>query len=194
MNVITAPVMAESLFKAGVSQSFYSIQPRPLFSTVRAKNIGDLITVAIEHSVSSSDNVQLEVKKSSDTTDNFTGVLNSIFNHKYLPNVDGFGGDAQTKNQSTLSRSSSIKDTVTTQVVQVLPNGNLVIQGRKTAINAGEQVEMVISGIVDPRLLDNTGSIKSSLVANLQVAVIGKGTVSGSDSESMTNKLFKRFF
>ncbi|OGH99413.1 MAG: hypothetical protein A2104_02370 [Candidatus Melainabacteria bacterium GWF2_32_7] len=195
-------VFAESLFKTGVSQNVYTIQPRPLFSTVRAKSIGDLVTVLIDQEITASDDVQLNVKKSSDTTDNFSTTLNTILPsgikrflpNNSVPNMDDFGGGSETKNQTSLARTSKLKDVITTQVVQILPNGNLVVQGKKIAMNAGERVDVVISGIIDPRLLDNMGRIDSSLVANLQVAVVGKGTVSRSDSEGTVNKMFRYLF
>lgn len=202
INIVTSPVLAESLFRTGVSQNIYTIQPRSLFSTVRAKSIGDLVTVLIDQEVTTSDNVQLNVKKSSDTTDNFSSTLNTILPNsikKYLPNdqvpnMDDFGGGSETKNQTSLTRTSKFKDTITTQVVQILPNGNLVVQGKKIAVNAGERVDIVVSGIIDPRLLDNQGRIASNLVANLQMAVVGKGTVSRSDSEGTVNKIFRYLF
>ncbi|EKE03827.1 MAG: flagellar L-ring protein [uncultured bacterium] len=202
INTVTGPVYAESLFRTGVAQNVYTIQPRSLFSTVRAKNIGDLVTILIDQEVTTSDDVQLNVKKSSDTTDNFSATLNTILPNKIkkflpndqIPNMDEFGGGSETKNQTSLTRTSKFKDTLTAQVVQILPNGNLVVQGKKIAVNAGERVDIVVSGIIDPRLLDNQGRIDSTLVANLQMAVVGKGTVSRSDSEGTVNKIFRYLF
>ena len=202
INTITGPVYAESLFRTGVAQNVYTIQPRSLFSTVRAKSIGDLVTILIDQEVTTSDDVQLNVKKSSDTTDNFSATLNTILPNKLkkflpndqIPNMDDFGGGSQTKNQTSLTRTSKFKDTLTAQVVQILPNGNLVVQGKKVAVNSGERVDIVVSGIIDPRLLDNQGRIDSTLVANLQMAVVGKGTVSRSDSEGTVNKIFRYLF
>jgi len=202
LGVTNTTCYAESLFRAGVSQSMYTIQPRSLFSTVRAKNIGDLVTVIVDMATSTADNVQLSVKKSSKTSDDFSGILNDILPKTFkkllpndeVPNVDNFGGGTDIKNQTQLSRKSTLKDTITAQVVQILPNGNLVIQGKKVAINSGEKVDIVLSGIVDPRLLDNQGRIKSELVANLQIGVVGKGTVSRSDSEGTFNKILRYLF
>lgn len=201
-TTVNNTVFAESLFKTGASQNIYTIQPRSLFSTVRAKSIGDLVTIIIDQEIKASDNVQLNVKKSSSTTDNFSDTLNTflpsgikkLFPSDSVPSLDEFGGGSETKNQTQLSRTSSLKDTITAQVVQILPNGNLVVQGRKIAVNSGERVDIVLSGIIDPRLLDNQGKINSSLIANLQVGVVGKGTVSRSDSEGTVQKFLRYLF
>ena len=83
---------------------------------------------------------------------------------------------------------------MTTQVVQVLPNGNLVIQGKKVTINAGEKTQVVISGIIDPRFITNAGTVQSQHIANLQLAVVGNGTISRYDSESIMNRVFNHLF
>jgi flagellar L-ring protein precursor FlgH len=195
LSIVTSPVYAESLFRTGVSQNVYTVQPRSLYGTVRAKSIGDLVTIIIEQSISTADNVQFNVKKSSTTTDNFSSILNNVFHsNKMVPDVNGFGGASETKNQSTLTRTSTLKDTMTAQVVQILPNGNLVVQGKKVAMNSGEKVDIILSGIVDPRLLDNQGRISSNLVANLQIGVVGQGSVSRSDSEGTFSKVLRYLF
>jgi len=187
------PCYAESLFKAGISQDAYP-QPRPLFGSVRAKTIGDFVTIVIEQDMSSSDEVKLDIKKNTATDDQFTGIFNRLLPGKLLPNMSDFGGGTKIASQASLARKSKFGDTVTAQVVQVLPNGNLLIQAKKTAINSNEKVEIVMSGLVDPRLINNRGQISSKLVANLQVAVVGNGTVSRSDSEGTVNRLLRYLF
>lgn len=199
---ITSPVYAESLFRINVSDNIYPNQPRSLYSSVKAKNIGDLVTILVNETSSISDDLKLSVKKSSSTTDNFSGTLNKIipqsikklFPTDEVPNVDNFGGGTSVGNSASISRKTNMTQTIMAQVVQVLPNGNLVVQGKKSAINAGERVDMIVSGIVDPRLISSTGTIDSSKVANLQVAVTGKGTISRSDNDGTMNKIIRYFY
>ena len=199
---IASPVYAESLFKINVSDNVYPNQPRSLYSSVKAKNIGDLVTILINETSSISDDLKLSVKKSSSTTDNFSETLNKIIPQSIkkllptdeVPNVDNFGGGTTVGNTASISRKTNMKESVMAQVVQVLPNGNLVVQGKKSAINAGERIDMIVSGIVDPRLITSTGTIDSSKVANLQVAVTGKGTISRSDNDGTMNKIIRYFY
>lgn len=193
-TAMCSPVFAESLFKTGISQNASPFQPRSLFSSVRAKTIGDLITVLVTEDIQTSDNIKLSVKKASSMQDNYSAILNRILPGGVVPNMSNFGGTSDDGNSASISRSTKLKDTVTAQVVQILPNGNLVIQGKKTAINTGERMEIVLSGIIDPRLLDNMGRIDSSNVANLQVAIVGKGTISRSDSEGTMSKILRGLF
>lgn len=193
-SVQSFSVSAESLFRANVSQSDYYYQPRSLFVSNRAKTVGDLVTVNVIHEINTSDSVTLSAKKNSEVTDGFSTILNSILNRKLFPNVDSYGGTNQTSNNSSLVRKTKFTDTVAAQVVQVLPNGNLLIQGKKTSINAGEKLDLMVSGIVDPRFLDKAGAISSTQIANFQIAVTGKGTVSGLDSEGALNRYIKYLY
>ena len=202
MTAMTSPVFAESLFQAGVSYNNYqSIQPRSLFSSVKAKSIGDLVTVVVNEQVKTTDDVKLTLNKTSTTEDGFSDAINKIaqtvFNtsKKVVPSeLSSFGGTNTVGNTASTQRTSSFKDTITAQVVQILPNGNLVVQGKKSSIQAGERVDVVLSGIVDPRFLDGTGQIKSNQVANLQLSVAGKGSVSNSANEGAVNKYIRYLF
>lgn len=202
VGTISTSTYAESLFKIGTSQNVYYNQPRPLIGTVRARSIGDIVTVVINESTKTSDEVKLNASVSSTNTDNFSTILNSIiptswlkiFKNGQIPSVNNYGGGSASTNDNVLTRTSTFADTITTQVVQILPNGNFVIQGRKSAINADERLDLVLSGIVDPRLINSIGQISSNLVANLQIAAVGKGTVSNADKEGTMNKVTKYLY
>lgn len=200
LSLISFGASAESLFSGGISQTVYPMQPKSLFSTVRAKTIGDVITVIINEDAVILNDMELDVQSNSTLTDNFSTILNTLLSsHKNdirveIPSMDNFGGDSTTQNQASSERTMQIQDRLTAQVVQVLPNGNLVVQGKKVAINAGEKTQVILSGIVDPRFITNAGTIQSNNVANLQLAVVGNGTVSRHDTESIINRVFGYLF
>jgi len=194
LSVSAAPVFAESLFRTGISQGVYYTQPRSLFNTVKAKSIGDVITVLVEEDSTASSEVKLDIANTSSAQDKFTPVLNALFKTDKFQSLDGYGGNTTTGNQAKVVRTTKSTDTITAQVVQILPNGNLVIQGKKTAINSGEKAEVLLSGVVDPRFITNSGEISSKYIANLQFAVVGKGTTSSSDSEGLMNKFMNILF
>jgi len=194
ITIISFPVFAESLFRTGISQTSYPVQPKSLYGTVRAKTVGDIVTVEIAESSTHSNEVKLDISNNSNAQDKFTSVLNRLFDTDKYKSFDGYGGATTTSNNASTERVIKYKDFITTQVVQVLPNGNLVIQGKKMSINSGEKTQLMISGIVDPRFIDNSGNVKSNYVANFQMAVVGKGTVSASDGEGIMNKFLNIFF
>ncbi len=192
---VQSEVCAESLFRTGVSQNVYSSQPRSLFGSTKARTIGDLVIVQIEEQYTSSDKVTLNIARESSTTDKFSSLLNKVLPGKLIPKeVSGFGGSLENDNQSSISRTTKISNTIAAQVIQIMPNGNLVIQGKKTAINGPDKVNLILSGIVDPRMITSSGSVSSKYIANLQMAVISKGTISRSETVSPVNMILRHLF
>lgn len=193
--VSALPVGAESLFRAGVAQSVSPVTPRSWYTGIRANNIGDVVTIIIEDKSSITNSVDLSSNKKDATEDNWSSILDKILPGKgVVPNVDGWGGATKVTNSASLKRQDEIKQSVAAQVVQVLPNGNLVVQAKKSLINCGERQDIVLSGIVNPRMIDGSGSINSQYVANLQLAIVGKGTVSRAQSDGVMNKLLRFLF
>lgn len=195
LNTFAGGVFAESLFDARVTQNNY-IQPRPLFCSPAAKKVGDIVRVIVNESIKITDSQKLGTAKSSSTTASFAGLINRMLGNNKVINdqFDGYGGGNTVSNDAKVQRESSFVNEVTAQVVQILPNGNLIVQGHKTLINSGETTNIILSGIVDPRQINQMGAIDSSRVANLQLAVSGSGTVARSNHEGILNKYIKYLF
>ena len=85
-------------------------------------------------------------------------------------------------------------DIISVQVVQQMPNGNLVVQGKKTIVSSNERMDLIVTGVVDPRSINALGQVSSNRVANLQFAQSGRGSVSRSGNEGIINKFIKYLF
>ena len=194
LSLIGSPVIAESLFKTGISQGVYTFQPRSLYGTIKARTIGDVVTILIDENFISTSEVSLDIQNSAESEDGFTPVLNNLFKTDKFTSLDGYGGSTTTGNSAKVQRKTVSQDVITAQVVEVLPNGNLVVQGKKVEVNSKERAEILVSGIVDPRFISNSGQVSSKYIANLQFAVVGKGTVSSSESESLMNRFMNVLF
>lgn len=183
----------ESLFSLNASQSSM-IEPRALFSSVRARGVGDLVSIVIDEAPAMSDTGTYSTSKSNSITENFTTALNTIFKTKFKGALDGTNGDIDVGGSTQLARTMSLADTIVAQVVQVLPNGNLLVQGKKSLVNQNERMDLIISGIVDPKWINQSGEILSSQVANLQFAMNGSGTVSRGQNEGILDKAIRTIF
>lgn len=194
--VISAlPANSESLFRAGVVQSVSPITPRSFYAGMRASTVGDLVTILIEEKSSISNSISYKSNKKSSIADEWTGILDKIVPGKgVIPNIDGWGGSSNVSNGATITRDNNMTQVVMAQVTQVMPNGNLVVQARKSIVNSGERNDIVLSGIVNPRLINGDGQISSQKVANLQLAIVGKGSVSRAESDGVMNKLLRFLF
>ena len=191
--ISTLTANAESLFSLNASQSAF-IEPKALYSTVRARGVGDLVSIVLEESPRLSDVGTYTASKSSTLAENFTKAINTIFKTKLKDALNGTNGDLDVAGSTQLTRTMSISDTVVAQVVQVLPNGNLLVQGKKSLVNQNERVDLIISGVVDPKWINQSGEINSSHVANLQFAMNGVGTVSRGQNEGILNRAMRTVF
>lgn len=184
----------ESLFTMSAMQSYMS-EPKSLYGSVRARSVGDVVTIVLNESVKSVDTLAYDSERSSVTRDNFSSLLNKVLPGRPLNDQwNSFGGENTVTSSSSNNRSLSFQNSITVQVVQLLPNGNLMVQGKKTLINANERVDLLVSGIVDPRFINEQGYIDSANVANLQFALNGKGSTSRLDNEGVINRVIRYLF
>ncbi len=170
----TAPcVYADSLWQRRDPQKAY------LFYDSRARNVGDLLTVIISESS--------EVQNSENNTMN-KASSNSVDSDVEAASGGGLGAQAAS---ASLSIANSAKrafsgkadyrdsreytDHITVTVVDVLPNGNMVIAGRRSLTIAGEQRTLVMSGVVRPIDLGPDNKIHSRYVADLKTVYEGEG-------------------
>ena len=167
--VINIGIMAksESLYYMQASQTGGYSEPKSLYGSVRARSLGDLLTIALDESVTSNDSLQFSSSRDSTTVDNFTNLINRLLPGKIFNTV---------------------------QVVQVMPNGNLVVQGKKTIMSANERMDLLVSGIVDPRWISNAGVVSSKNVANLQFAMSSQGSTSRGGNEGIINRAIRYLF
>ncbi len=185
---------AESLYVLGASQSYYA-EPKSLFGSVRARSVGDLVTIVLNETITVNDSLNYSADRSSNTVDNFTNFLNKILPGTPLNNqFNNFGGSNTVESTTSNQRSMGVTDYVTVQVVQLLPNGNLMVQGKKTILNGTERVDFLVSGVVDPRWIDQNGQVSSRNVANLQFALAGKGSVTRAGNEGFINRAVRYLF
>lgn len=163
----------DSLWKRRSPQRAY------LFHDSRARNVGDLITVVI----SEASEVQNTEDKSMDKSG--SNSITSDFE------ASSGGGLAEQSSNAALSLANTAKrafagkasyrdsreytDTITVTVVDVLPNGNMVISGRRALTIAGEQRTLVVSGLVRPIDLGPDNRIHSRYIADLKTVYEGEG-------------------
>jgi flagellar L-ring protein precursor FlgH len=111
------------------------------------------------------------------------GLENSI--NKVLPNsvdpttmVSGVASSRDVTGTGSIARTETIKISVAAVVVQVLPNGNLVVAGSQEVRVNYELRQLQVSGVIRREDISSTNTIASSDIAELRVAYGGRGTIS----------------
>ncbi len=172
---IDQPATKGSLFREGNFLFAYSDN--------RARFVGDTITVKIIETYQTSNNVKQGSSKQSNVKAGINNLLGyerevgkSLFPNPFDPTrlVDG-SLSTGTSGQGQLQRDSRIVATVTARVVEVLPNGNLVIQGVRTIKRNRDLEYITLTGIVRPQDIDSDNSVLSSKISDLYIEYSGKG-------------------
>jgi flagellar L-ring protein precursor FlgH len=155
---------------------FQSGQYRPLFEDHRARLVGDTITVQIVEKVSATQTSTSSIDKSGSVAAGVTAIPGLAAN-SFLParatlgatSSNSFAGKGSTENSNDFS------GTITATVIEVLPNGHLIISGEKQ-IGVNHNVDVLrFSGQVDPRAIQTGNSVASAQIANVRIEQRGKG-------------------
>jgi flagellar L-ring protein FlgH len=190
---------AESLFRAGIAyQTAQPYTPRSLFSLPRPNTIGDMVTINIIQTTQINVENISTLSKQQTLEENNTKIFNNIIKKvtgvtQLFPTVDGLNNTTQTDVTAKSRKNYTYTDTITCQVVQVLPNGHLVVQGRKTIFANQEEQTLSVNGIINPYFLDAQNTINSRQVANLQMNVAGRGQITRQQGDGVIGKYFQLF-
>ena len=150
------------------------------FRDVRASQVFDLVTIVVSDQASAVSSGVTNTSRKSSANASVTSLFGPIKAGRALSSLANSTGNQQVQGQGTTTRTSTLTTTMTAEVTDVLPNGNLVVQGQKEiAVNSERQV-VTVRGIIRPDDLSPTNSIPSDRLAQLQVQVNGKGVVGDS--------------
>jgi flagellar L-ring protein precursor FlgH len=173
-----------SLWQPG-SQSF--------FHDPRAMHVGDVITV----NVSVADTAKMQNTTSRSRTNSDNANLTNLFGlEKVLPpaidpgSVVKMGSDNSNVGAGSIQRAESINMTLAALVAQVLPNGNLVIDGHQQVRVNNELRDMRLSGIVRREDITQDNTVNLSQIAEARVIYGGQGTMSDVQQPRYGSQLF----
>ena len=137
--------------------------------------VGDLLTIVVmdRASATSSGTVQTSRKGS------LTAGVNAAYGvtRPELTNLAGVKSDSSLDGQGTTTRETLLSTTLSARVIQVLPNGNLVVEGSKDTMVNSERQTVTVRGVVRPFDVSPANSIRSDRLAMLEVRINGKGVV-----------------
>lgn len=171
------------------------------FDDQRASKIGDILTVNIEISDSAAiDNTTARARSSSEDSgvSNLFGMEDSLAN--IFPeavsagSLASFGSDTATSGSGSVDRSETVSLTVAAIIIQKLPNGNLVIQGRQEVRVNFETRELLITGVVRPEDISHGNTIQHSQIAEARVSYGGRGQITDLQQPRYGQQLYDIIF
>lgn len=198
-------LQAGSLWREGITDE------RGMFADKRAKRVGDILTVLVQESASLTNTLNLKTNKESKSgvegavsnvlNQLITGLPNTLLGKKYVTSAkdnsivipsaptlpvsgaNSYNGGGEIQNKQTITARAAV------QVIDVLPNGNLVIEGLREISFSKERQFESLHGIVRPYdvLPDNT--VLSSNIAGAQIQIVSEGTLTDAQKKGWLLRL-----
>lgn len=186
------PANFGSLFPASAGST---ARFRPLFEDPRARNIGDTLTVVLNEktaakrssNASAEKTTELDVTADLSSLNNISGVVSGLPGSGLMRNAakrataagataNGLAAESSTtfEGAGEAAAQNDFTGTITVTVIEVLPNGNLVVAGEKQLAVSSEEEIIRISGVVNPSDLVRN-STTSSKMADLRLEYRGRG-------------------
>jgi len=177
--------------------SLWHTGARAFFRDQRASRVGDIITVVV--TINDQAQLQNETKRSRANSDsanltNFLGFESHL--HNWLPKavdpsslIDA-ASNTSNDGKGSVNRQEQISLQLAATIIQVLPNGNLVIQGKQQVTVNFDLRQLTINGIIRPQDIDSTNSIAYNQIAEARIEYGGKGEVQDVQQPRYGDQLF----
>lgn len=192
------------LFLPGSSEakSLWTAHSESMFTDIQAHNIGDIVTVTVTENQKTSNKNDHTREKEMKVGGSIDGTNTPApgnkdddhFWHRLARHIPLFG--AEIKGTSELERKNNTKNEsllsleVAAQVVNVMPNGNLVVHGRKSLIVSNDRIILQVSGIIRPYDISKDNKVKSSQLADAHIAYTPEFTVNAKKRRSFADRIF----
>jgi flagellar L-ring protein FlgH len=162
---------------------------RPLFEDHRARLVGDTLMVQITEKISATQKATSTLDKTGALDASITSLPFAAPNsfkraNASARNANSFNGKGVTESSNDFS------GVITATVVQVLPNGHLIVSGEKQiGVNASVDV-LRFSGQVDPKSIVPGNSVLSTQIANVRIEQRGRGQQAEAQSMGWLSRFF----
>ena len=181
--VLLSSAAADSLWREGTPS---------LFSDRRAYRVGDILTVLIV------ENAKAKKEATTRTANDFSSQISGGPGTGPLDFIPDFSVNGSTKNDydgsGSTERSGSFTATIAALVTEVIPGGNLRIQGQREVMVNGEREIINLSGIVRPQDIKTNNTVLSTVIAEASISYQGKGAVNTSQSPGLVARLINWLF
>lgn len=171
---------AGSLWKPDVSKS--------MFSDKRARSVGDIVTILVQENNAATKENSTKTARSSSTdaslnTFLFSPAASGLLSKGGKMPAMNFGSKNSFDGGGTINNSEKITARIAVRVIDVLPNGNLVLEGKRQTSFAGEKQDAILRGTVRSDDVSANNTVYSYNVADATIQYTSKGTISDSQKK-----------
>lgn len=188
VSMLCCVVMLGFVSSAGATSLWADDSSLNLFADRKAHAVGDSLTIIISEISSASRTAAGSNSKSgSNTLSAGTGIFD------FLAAASASGSDSF-KSNGSLSNTNAVSGKITVQVVEVKPNGNMVVSGTQTIVQNTDTHKITLTGIVRKDDVTVNNTVASSLVADAQLKFDGKGPLNAKQRQGILTQIFNILF
>lgn len=189
---------------------------RGMFADKRAHRLGDIVTVVVNETTAATNALTLNTTRAGtgDRNGLASGFINELINSvsneqsavpqgdrrkfptNLLPKAPGKAptilsttGGSTTANTGNATSTQTLQSSMAVQVIDVLPNGNLVIEGIRQVSFSKERQFASLRGIIRPADVSATNTVASSAIADARIDVVAEGALSESQKKGWLTRL-----
>jgi flagellar L-ring protein FlgH len=144
---------------------------------VRAMRPHDLVSVVVSESLAASTDGTVKNSRSSNANSSISGLIGTLKPNNALQNLVTQSSSSGLSAQGQSATNSSLSTTLGGQVVEVLPNGMLVIEASREVEFSQQTQTIILRGLVRPEDISQQNQILSTAISDLELQVKGKGIV-----------------
>lgn len=159
-----------------------------LFQDNRARNVGDIVTLVINETTTENEREQRQQSK----TNAFNGSATVFGTPTVAPTNGDFGRTFAGSAQFTGGR--TFADRMAMTVVDVMPNGNLVVEGFRSRVTLGEERVLRVTGVVRVQDIAAGNVVQSSSLANARLSYLGRGPTSRQVNQNFLGRVMNRIW
>ena len=166
---------------------------KPMYADKRATSIGDIITIIVQENSTANKNNATKTERSSSLKAAVSSFLmpGMAVTAGQLPAV-AYNSDHKHDGSGAINNSESMIAHIAVRVIDVLPNKNLVIEGKRETAFSGERQTITLRGVVRAEDVTANNTVLSYNVADATIQIIGKGTVTDGQKKGWFNRIWDK--
>jgi len=191
-NIDFHPIYADTSYKSAASGAVFNPAGSfDLFMDLRARAVGDILTIALVEKTDAQKEQSTSTAKKSKTDTGTPIIVGGPITYKGKEILNNsFTGDRAFDGKADSSQSNSLIGNITVSVAERLPNGNLLVRGEKLInINQGEEY-IRLQGIVRPVDIGPDNAVVSTKVADAKISYSAKGALADSNKQGWLSRFF----
>lgn len=151
-----------------------------LGTDAKAVRLHDVVAIVVTESLAATTDGQVKNSRASNASSGLTGLFGKLKTSNALQNLIGMTAASGLSAQGQSTTNSSLSTTFGAEVVDVLPNGMLVVQATRQ-LTFSQQTQLIkLRGLVRPEDVSAQNQVQSTAMTDLELEVTGKGIVNDS--------------